>query len=85
MIYCPACVGYKEDLQQATGSISSLTAELATCRDAVKKHQQDLYDENEKIVELRGELETNAKMLARQTDLAREAETQLAEAKERGE
>ena len=69
----------KRTISALRAEIDRLTAELATCRDAVKKHQQDLYDENEKIVELRAELETNAKMLARQTRLTQETETQLAE------
>ena len=77
-IHHPYCHRYSK---QYENEIDRLTAELATCRDAVNKHQQDLYDENEKIVELRAELETNAKVLARQTDLAREAEIKLAEAK----
>ena len=48
--------------------IDRLTAELAICRDAVKKHQQDLFDENEKVVKLRAELEANAKMLEKVRD-----------------
>ena len=87
MNICPRCneptytlddAKYHRDC--AEEEIDSLTAELAICRDAVKKHQQDLFDENEKVVKLRGELAANAAMLARQTDLAREAEIQLAEA-----
>ena len=77
-------VDYLNRIRTRDAEINRLTAELAICRDAVKKHQQDLFDENARVVELRAELAANAKMLAKQTDLAREAEIKLAEAK-RGE
>ena len=87
MNICPRCneptytlddAKYHRDC--AEEEIDRLTAELAICRDAVKKHKLVLFDENEKVVKLRSELAANAAMLARQTDLAREAEIQLAEA-----
>jgi len=46
-----------DTLKGAEEMIDRLTAELATCRDAVRKHQLVLFDENAKVVKLRGELE----------------------------
>ena len=45
-----------DTLKGAEEMIDRLTAELATCRDAVRKHQLVLFDENAKVVKLRGEL-----------------------------
>ena len=59
---------YMEKCGELRDEIDRLTAELAICRDAIKKHQLVLFDENEKVVKLRAELTANAAMLARQTD-----------------
>ena len=68
MNICPRCneptytlddAKYHRDC--AEEEIDRLVAELAICRDAVRKHQQDLFDENARVVELRDEL-AEAKM-----------------------
>ncbi len=71
--------------RQLERELAAMTADRDSWRDQNEQRVQDCLRLGEELAALRAELAANAALLARQCDLAREAETKLGHAQEHAE